>query len=51
MAAANTHVLAVTSDGTSAGTLQAVVTAKDLSPVFGDQPVEILRAINQALSA
>jgi len=50
MAAANTHVLAVTADGTSAGTLQAVVTAKDLSPVFGDQPVEILRAINQALS-
>jgi len=50
MAGANAHVLAITSDGTAGGTLQAVVTSKDLSPVFGDQPVEILRAINQAVS-
>jgi len=48
MAGANTEVLAITSDGTPGGTLQAVVTSKDLSPVFGDQPAEILRAIKQA---
>src|SRR3954447_7468002 len=42
--------LAITEDGTSSSRLQAVVTPRDLSPVFGDQPVEILRAIRDAAS-
>ena len=51
MAAANAHTLAITSDGTAAGKLQAVVTSRDLAPVFGDQPIEILRDIANATSA
>ncbi|MEO7275009.1 MAG: putative nucleotidyltransferase substrate binding domain-containing protein [Vicinamibacterales bacterium] len=50
MAGANANALAITSDGTPRGTLQAVVTSRDLSPVFGDQPVEILRDIEKSAS-
>jgi len=38
----------LTADGTAAGRVQAVVTSKDLEPVFGDQPVAILRDIPNA---
>ena len=42
--------LAITSDGSLGGQLQAVVTPRDFSPVFGDQPLAILREIPQATS-
>ena len=45
MAEADAGALAVTSDGSSNGQLQAIVTSKDLAPVFGDQPISILREI------
>lgn len=48
MAAAGERALAITSDGTPGGQLHAVVTSRDFSPVFGDQPVAMLREIRQA---
>ena len=48
MGAAGTAALALTSDGTSEGRLQAIVTSRDLEPAFGDQPVAILREIPRA---
>jgi CBS domain-containing protein len=48
LGAADAGVLAMTSDGTHAGSLHAVVTARDLAPIFGDQPVAILREIRRA---
>jgi CBS domain-containing protein len=46
----STHgsAVALTSDGTSAGRLVSVVTARDLTPAFGDQPAAILRDIHRA---
>jgi CBS domain-containing protein len=45
MGIADADALVITSDGTSGGRLNAIVTSRDLGPVFGDQPVEILREI------
>lgn len=50
MASAEGGALAMTADGTAGGRLQAVVTARDVAPVFGDQPVSILRELNVARS-
>jgi CBS domain-containing protein len=44
MSGAHAHALAIAAEGT----LHAVVTARDLSPVFGDHPVFILRDIRRA---
>jgi CBS domain-containing protein len=48
MGNSTTGVLAMTADGTTAGRLLAVVTPRDLTPVFGDQPAVILRDIRRA---
>src|SRR5262245_28650482 len=41
-------VVAMTADGTPSGQLLAVLTTRDLAPVFGDQPALILREIRRA---
>lgn len=46
----DTAALAVTSDGSSSGQLQALVTSRDIARVFGDQPISILREIRLAAS-
>jgi CBS domain-containing protein len=43
--------LAVTSDGSTSGRLQALVTPRDIAHVFGDQPISILREIRLARNA
>lgn len=48
MAAAQSGALAITADGDPDGELHALVTPADLAPVFGDQPVSILREIRRA---
>jgi CBS domain-containing protein len=48
MGAAGAAAVAMTTDGTSAGRLLAVVTPRDLAPAFGDQPAAILRDIRRA---
>ncbi len=48
MAEADARALAITADGTSGGKLHAVVSARDLAPVFGDHPLFILRDIRRA---
>ena len=48
LAEAGADALAVTSDGSSSGQLQALVTSRDIARVFGDQPVSILREIRLA---
>lgn len=50
MGATGSAALAITADGTPDGALHALATAGDLWPVFGDQPVSILRAIRGASS-
>jgi CBS domain-containing protein len=40
--------VAMTADGTPSGQLLAVLTTRDLAPVFGDQPALILREIRRA---
>ena len=50
MGAAGTGALAITADGHPEGELHALVTTADLAPVFGDQPVSILREIRGASS-
>jgi CBS domain-containing protein len=45
---AGSGALAITADGDPDGELHALVTAADLAPVFGDQPVSILRQIRRA---
>ncbi len=45
IAEADTAAVAVTSDGSADGRLQAMVTPRDLARVFGDQPIAILREI------
>jgi CBS domain-containing protein len=45
LATADGDALAITSDGTITGRLQAIVTAQSLGQVFGDRPTEILREI------
>ena len=51
LGSADAEALMVTADGTASSTLQMLVTAQDLTPVFGDQPTAILRAIGAATSA
>jgi CBS domain-containing protein len=48
IAAADADALAVTSDVSSSGQLQALVTSRDIARVFGDQPISILREIRLA---
>jgi CBS domain-containing protein len=48
MGAAGSGALAITADGEPDGELHALVTAADFAPVFGDQPVSILREIRCA---
>ena len=48
LGAAGSAAVAITADGKPDGELQALVTAADLAPVFGDQPVSILREIRDA---
>jgi CBS domain-containing protein len=48
MGAAESGALAITADGNPDGELHALVTAADLAPVFGDQPVSIVREIRRA---
>lgn len=48
IAEADADALAVTSDGSSSGQLQVLVTPRDLARVFGDQPISILREIRLA---
>jgi CBS domain-containing protein len=48
MAAAGATALALTSDGTLASPVEAVVTMDDLMPVFGDQPTMLVRDARSA---
>jgi CBS domain-containing protein len=48
IAEADAVAVAVTSDAASSGQLHALVTSRDLSRVFGDQPLSILREIRLA---
>jgi CBS domain-containing protein len=48
MSAAHVNALALTDDGTPAGRLQTIVTARDLGPAFGDRPLDLLREIRRA---
>jgi CBS domain-containing protein len=48
IAAADAAAVAVTSDGTANGQLQALVTSRDIARVFGDHPIAILREIRLA---
>ena len=48
MAAAGVDALAITADGTPAGSVQALVTQGDLGPLFGDDPTSLLREIRLA---
>ena len=48
LAETGADALAVTSDGSSSGQLQTLLTSKDIARVFGDQPVSILREIRLA---
>ncbi len=43
-------VLAMTSDGTASGHLQALVSRTDLAPLFGEQPAALLREVRLARS-
>jgi CBS domain-containing protein len=51
MGGADAHAIAITGEETAGGTLHAIVTARDLSPIFGDHPVFILRDIRRAATA
>jgi CBS domain-containing protein len=46
--AASADAVAMTTDGTAAGRLLALVTTRDLMPAFGDQPAAILTDIRRA---
>jgi CBS domain-containing protein len=50
MGSAGAEALAVTVDGTREARLQALVTASDFTPVFGDHPVGLLSEIGLASS-
>lgn len=50
MEAAGTGVLAMTNDGAAHGTVQALVTARDLGRLFGEQPAALMRGIRSATS-
>ncbi len=48
MAESGSGALAITADGSAGGRIHAVVTARDVAQVFGDQPVSILRELDLA---
>ena len=48
LAASQGQALAITTDGTPGGQLHAILSARDVEAVFGDQPVSILRGIDRA---
>jgi CBS domain-containing protein len=50
MSATDARALAITADGTPGGSLHAVVTARDLTPAFGDHPVFVLREVRRAVT-
>jgi CBS domain-containing protein len=50
MVEAGAEAVAVTSDGSPGGQLQALVTTRDISRAFGDQPAAILRETSLASS-
>lgn len=50
MGRTGTSVLAMTSDGTASGQLQALISRADLAPLFGEQPGALLREIRLARS-
>ena len=47
MAHSTRGVVAITEDGTTDGRVHAIVSARDVAPVFGDQPASILRRIDR----
>jgi CBS domain-containing protein len=51
MGEAGVDSLILTSDGSPTGRAHAIVTARDFSQVFGDEPVDILRQIERAPNA
>jgi CBS domain-containing protein len=42
MGSSGVRALALTSDGSRSGRLQALVTTRDLAPLFGEQPIDLL---------
>ena len=48
MSAANVDAIAMTADGTLSTAVEAIVTARDLAPAFGDQPAAFARDIRRA---
>ncbi len=44
------EVVAITADGTTGSTVQALVTPVELMPVFGDQPASLLRDLQLSIS-
>jgi CBS domain-containing protein len=50
MAEAQADAVAVTSDGSTAAQLQVLVTSRDISRAFGDQPLAVLKEIGLASS-
>ena len=50
MEAAGAGALAMTTDGTPSGSLQALVTASDLGRLFGEQPAALVRGVRAATS-
>ncbi len=48
LAESKSGAMAITADGSTSGRVYAVVTARDVAPVFGDQPVTILREVDLA---
>ena len=50
MGIADVDALAITDDGTATGRVQALVTRRDLAPVFGENPASLLRDLRVASS-
>ena len=50
METAGASALVLTTDGTSSGSVQALVTASDLGRLFGEQPAALMRGIRAATS-
>jgi CBS domain-containing protein len=48
MAEAGANIAALTTDGSPRSPLQAIVTTRSLTPVFGDHPITILQEISSA---
>jgi CBS domain-containing protein len=48
MGGSSANALALTTDGTITGDLQAIITPSDLAPLFGDRPADLLRDIRRS---